>query len=85
MLREVDKNYGADYDGNRGITVISYEIDDDDYDEIKDYISENWCGECYEDTMCIHLNTVDDTVFEDYVEISNYFTLGEFEQLTKGK
>lgn len=40
MRRIVDKNYGADADGNRGITQIDYEIDMEDEQEIKEQVAE---------------------------------------------
>ena len=40
MRRIVDTAYGADADGNRGITVFYYEIDSDDKIKIKEQILE---------------------------------------------
>ena len=40
MTREVDNNYGADADGNRGTTAIFYELDDSDEPEIISQIIE---------------------------------------------
>lgn len=40
MRRIVDTAYGADADGNRGITVIYYEIDSDDKIKIREQILE---------------------------------------------
>jgi len=34
MKTYIDKNYGADADGNRGITVIEYELEQSDAEEI---------------------------------------------------
>ena len=40
MTREVDNNYGADADGNRGTPAIFYELDDTDTPEIISQIIE---------------------------------------------
>ena len=40
MIRQVDNNYGADADGNRGIPAIFYELDDSDEPEIISQIIE---------------------------------------------
>ena len=47
MRRIVDTAYGADADGNRGITVVDYEIDSDDECEIREQVLEyiDMCGE----------------------------------------
>jgi hypothetical protein len=34
MKTFIDKNYGADADGNRGTTMIEFEIERSDFDEI---------------------------------------------------
>jgi len=74
-----DHNYGADADGNRGITIIDEVIlDDDDYQAVRDEIFEMYCGEEYNDYMTIylHVENGDKTDFE--VQISEYFDEGEF-------
>lgn len=40
MRRIVDTAYGADADGNRGITRISYEIEAEDEPQIKEQVQE---------------------------------------------
>lgn len=40
MRRIVDTAYGADADGNRGVTVVDYEIEASDYDAIKPQVDE---------------------------------------------
>lgn len=40
MRRVVDTAYGADADGNRGITRISYEIEAEDEPQIKEQVQE---------------------------------------------
>ena len=40
MIRQVDNNYGADADGNRGVPAIFYELDDSDEPEIISQIIE---------------------------------------------
>lgn len=51
MRRIVDKNYGADADGNRGITRISYEIEAADEQEIRDQVQE--CISSFEDYFLV--------------------------------
>ena len=48
MRRIVDTAYGADADGNRGVTQISYEIEASDEPEIKEQVRE-YLDECSED------------------------------------
>ena len=40
MIRQVDNNYGADADGNRGTTATFYELDDSDKPEVISQIIE---------------------------------------------
>ena len=40
MIRQVESNYGADADGNRGTPAIFYELDDSDEPEIISQIIE---------------------------------------------
>lgn len=40
MRRVVDTAYGADADGNRGVTRVSYEIEAEDEPQIKDQVQE---------------------------------------------
>ena len=40
MRRIVDTAYGADLDGNRGVTRISYEIEAEDEPQIKEQVQE---------------------------------------------
>ena len=67
-----EKNWGSDADGNRGISITEYEIDDSDYDaiydqvmQLKDELSED--GEELPSTMTITLicpYTEEDIEFE---------------------
>ena len=72
MRRIVDTAYGADADGNRGITVIDYEIDSDDKIEIREQVRE-YLDECGED------NDPDDTLevvlFDPVTYEEVYFTV----------
>lgn len=38
MITTVDRSYGADADGNRGIVQIEHEIEDSDYDTIHEQV-----------------------------------------------
>lgn len=40
MRRIVDTAYGADADGNRGITLVSYEIEAEDEPQIREQVQE---------------------------------------------
>ena len=48
MRRIVDTAYGADADGNKGVTRISYEIEAEDEPQIKEQVQE-YLDECSED------------------------------------
>ena len=72
MRRIVDTAYGADADGNRGITRVSYEIEAEDEQEIKEQVLE-YLDECSED------NDPDDTLevvlFDPVTDEEVYFTI----------
>ena len=48
MRRIVDTTYGADVDGNRGVTVVDYEIEVEDEPEIREQVQQ-YLDECSED------------------------------------
>ncbi len=83
MIVTYDNDYGADYDGNRGITVVDDIIlEDSDAYEIKEAIYEIFYGEDYDDTLCISLDVpelVDDQEFD--VKISDYLTKEEYNDM----
>ena len=72
MRKIVDKAYGADADGNRGVTRVSYEIEAEDEQEIRDQVQE-YRDECSED------NDPDDTLevvlFDPVTDEEVYFTV----------
>lgn len=75
-----DTNYGADADGNRGITVYEAEIDDYDYDNIRDIIRDAY----EEDTTNYNITLKEDGMeFEFTVNIYDYFTDDEIEAIKK--
>ena len=82
MTRQVDNNYGADADGNRGIPAIFYELDDTDEPEIVSQIIEyiESTGEFPDNPFTVRLI---DPVSEDDVdfEINPLDYLSEQEQL----
>lgn len=82
MTRQVDNNYGADADGNRGATAIFYELDDSDTPEIISQIIEyiESTGEFPDNQFTVRLI---DPVSEDDVdfEINPVDYLSEKEQL----
>ena len=82
MIRQVDNNYGADADGNRGIPAIFYELDDSDEPEIISQIIEyiESTGELPNNQFTVRLI---DPVSEDDVdfEINPADYLSEQEQL----
>ena len=82
MIRQVDNNYGADADGNRGTTAIFYELDDSDEPEIISQIIEyiESTGELPDNPFTVRLI---DPVSEDDVdfEINPLDYLSEQEQL----
>ena len=82
MTRQVDNNYGADADWNRGTPAIFYELDDSDEPEIISQIIEyiESTGELPDDNFTVRLI---DPVSEDDVdfEINPADYLSEQEQL----
>lgn len=72
MRRIVDKAYGADADGNRGITVVDYEIDSDDETEIREQILEylEECGEAYDPDEELEI-----VLFDPVTDEEVYFTI----------
>ena len=82
MTRQVESNYGADADGNRGTEAIFYELDDSDTPEIISQIIEyiESTGELPDNPFTVRLI---DPVSEDDVdfEINPADYLSEQEQL----
>ena len=82
MTRQVESNYGADADGNRGIPTIFYELDDSDEPEIISQIIEyiESTGEFADNPFTVRLI---DPISEDDVdfEINPADYLSEQEQL----
>ena len=72
MRRIVDTAYGADVDGNRGVTVVDYEIEVEDEPEIREQVQQ-YLDECSED------NDPDDTLevvlFDPVTDEEVYFTV----------
>ena len=86
MTRQVESNYGADADGNRGTTAIFYELDNSDEPEIVSQIIEyiESTGELPDNPFIVRLI---DPVSEDDVdfEINPTDYLSEQEQLLYSK
>ena len=74
MRRIVDTAYGADADGNRGVTRVSYEIEASDEQEIRDQVQE-YVSSC---SIFFRLE-VDDTVevvlIDPVTDEEAYFTV----------
>lgn len=73
MRRIVDTAYGADADGNRGITVVDYEIEASDYDTIKPQVDEylSSLNEDEDPDSTLVVNLIDPVTEEDvYLEIN---------------
>ena len=72
MRRIVDTAYGADADGNRGVTVVDYEIEAEDEPEIREQVRE-YLDECSES------NDPDDelevVLFDPVTDEEVYFTI----------
>lgn len=72
MRRIVDTTYGADADGNRGVTRISYEIEAEDEPQIKEqvqeYLDEYGEDEDYEGAVVVVL-------FDPVTDEEVYFTV----------
>ena len=67
MIRQVENNYGADADGNRGTPAIFYELDDSDEPEVISQIIEyiETTGEFADNPFTVRLI---DPVYEDDVD-----------------
>lgn len=80
MYRIIDTDYGADADGNLGITATFYELDDEDSPEIEFQIIEfiQSTGELPEDPFVVHLI---DPVTEEDVD----FEIDPFEYISEAK
>ena len=72
MRRMVDTSYGADADGNRGITRISYEIEALDEQVIKDQVQE-YISSLEEDEDPD--DTVDVVLIDPVTDEEVYFTI----------
>ena len=73
MRRIVDTAYGADADGNRGVTVVDYEIEASDYDTIKPQVDEylSSLNEDEDPDSTLVVNLIDPVTEEDvYLEIN---------------
>jgi len=56
MRVEVDNNYGADRDGNRGIIATNYELEESDREEIISQIGEFMMYNSYiPETISVHM------------------------------
>ena len=42
MLVEIDRNYGADADGNRGMTAYFHDLEDSDFEWVYEQIAEQY-------------------------------------------
>lgn len=72
MRRIVDTAYGADLDGNRGVTRISYEIEAEDEPQIKEQVQE-YVSSLNEDEDPD--DTVEVVLIDPIDEIEVYFTV----------
>ena len=72
MRRIVDTAYGADADGNRGVTRVSYEIEAEDEQTIRDQVQE-YLSSLDEDEDAD--DTVDVVLIDHVLEEEVYFTV----------
>ncbi len=72
MRRIVDHYYGADADGNRGITVVDYEFEAEDELSIKEQVLE-YLDECGEDID--PEDTLEIVLFDPVTDEEVYFTV----------
>lgn len=91
MTRYVERNYGADADGNRGRDLIEYELEASDAGDVKEQIVEQ-LKDLYDSDMLDEIpETVDITLIDyvtDYdvtftVYVKDYFTIGQLNKLLK--
>lgn len=75
MRRIVDTAYGADADGNRGVTRVSYEIEASDEQEIRDQVQE--CISSFDDYFLVEDpdDTVDVVLIDPVSDEDVYFTV----------
>ena len=73
MRRIVDTAYGADADGNRGVTVVDYEIEAEDEPEIREQVREylDECGREDEDPD----GELEVVLFDPVTDEEVYFTV----------
>ena len=84
MVSHVDKNYGADADGNRGITVIDYELTTDDTPAIREEIFDLLRADDYDYTDSITvvlIDTITENEIEFRVAIQEYITKNQFDKI----
>lgn len=58
MLVEIDSNYGADLDGNRGRMVVDFTLEPDDAEALLDGITGEYYG-------CVTVTLIDDVLESD--------------------
>jgi len=87
MYIETDYNYGADADGNRGITVkyLEFEDSETETEEIRDILRDKFFEYGEVTNGCTTLDiTLDGYEFEDIeIEILEYFTENELNDIQK--
>ena len=72
MRRIVDTAYGADADGNRGVTVVDYEIEAEDELAIKEQVRE-YLDECGRED--IDPDELEIVLFDPVTDEEVYFTV----------
>lgn len=66
-------DYGADADGNRGMTMYEYELEDDDYEVIYEQIAEQYEEDKTEYSVVLY-NHMFDLEIEEEVDIYDWLS-----------
>jgi hypothetical protein len=76
MQLVIDSNYGADIDGNRGVSrVVGAEIEDSDIDEILDQLDEYYLdGVNYGNRTIMLYDSITEENHEIEVALSDYYS-----------
>lgn len=84
-MLETREMYGSDIDGNRGVMVTEYEIDEDDFENIRDILLEEVAENqlMFDDEVIITLYGSNDEEVEFEVSVSDYISITEYDEVTE--
>lgn len=82
MITTIENNYGCDADGNRGYRAVFHELDYRDEDTIRCQIEEQYESDIKSYTVYVYSDVSDEEI-EFEVDITDYFTKEEIEEMDK--